>query len=251
MLIRHVVLAGALASVSGASVPATGAFAQQAVERTAPADRVAPPGGQLSATSADAATRAELATPIDAGLAGGGIAPARSIREAQLHGERATARVGTQLSDGVRTAQSSEPLSTPAQGRRQSVVRLGGKDRCDPRAGAGPIATACAHVIETRAADFAKPSPLVLSPEQRLIVDQRLRDAPASAQAAVERIGRNDVDPAAADAQSVASLVIAPATGTRDAEKPASDTGVAPTGALSTALIQAIVEGRTASPTGQ
>jgi len=130
---------------------------------------------------------------------------------AQLSREGKSAGAGPQLYRGKRTAQSADPLSTSAESRPGATVRLEGKDACDPQARTAGR-PACDNVIETRAGEFVRANPLVLSREQRLLVDQRLRDAPATVESATRRFGGNQVDPNAPDAQGIASVVlVAPA----------------------------------------
>src|SRR3546814_10365041 len=66
----------------------------------------------------------------------------------------------------------------PSDGRTGAVTPVTGEDRCDAAKQDKDKARqeACAKVIETRAAEFTRPDPTILSPEQRLLVDQRLRE---------------------------------------------------------------------------
>lgn len=76
------------------------------------------------------------------------------------------------------------------------------------------------------------------------MVDRKLREVPASAASAVERIGRNDVDADARDAQVVASVVLpppaAPVSVTTEVDAALGD---AAQGAAVNAVIQAITTG--------
>jgi len=215
------------------------------------ADVTTPPGGQL--VDDNGAPNRDV-PPLQVAPAGDAATQPRQITSRtprgettpQLNRERRDTRAGAQLYQGRRTAQPSEPLSNPAEGWPQGVVRLSGSDRCDPATpGTAPRAT-CAHAIETRAAEFERKSPLVLSPEQRLLVDQRLREAPSTAEMAVRRIGRNDIDANASDAQSVASLVLGQPSAGQVTAPSAPSSALDPTTATG-ALVQAIIEGTQAA----
>ena len=98
--------------------------------------------------------------------------------------------------------------SSPLDGRFVATDPLGGRDRCDP---VQPEArgAACARVIERRAAQFSAPAPAKLSAEQRLLIDQRLRDLPATIESVTRPATSRLVDADAAEVQSVASVVLA------------------------------------------
>lgn len=233
------------------AAPAHGGAAQR---RQGP-DAAIPPGGQVdhspragrsqavdqvsrrsdrAATSTEPTTRA-ASRPAVTQVA----APAAArVPASQITSVRRDARGAAQLSRGPATAAAPEALSNPAQGRRQSLERLGGRDRCDPQTTADP-ADRCARVIETRSGEFVRADPLVLSPEQRLLVDQRLREAPSGAQSAVQRVGKNEVDPSALDTQGLAALTLQ-----SQGEAPvAPEAEPSTTQAAAAALVQAIVEG--------
>ena len=170
------------------------------------------------------------------------LARRREGRDAapQLTTERAPVTPGTQLYRGSATAQAPTPLSRPSEGRSAPLVRLGGSDRCDPQTGDAAGRAACARVIETRSAEFERADPLILSPEQRLLVDQRSREGSSSVQSTAQRIGRNEIDANTLDAQSIASLTLrtpdTSAPPTREAE-------VTDTQAQINEIVQAIVSG--------
>jgi len=119
----------------------------------------------------------------------------------------AEASPGPQLSSGNRSAAAPAALSSRDEGRPAPVVRLDGHDRCDPANEERPD-IACADAIENRAAEFTRPDPTELTPEQRLLIAQRAQDVLAGADNAAKRIGRNDVDPDDAGAQGLASIVL-------------------------------------------
>lgn len=113
-----------------------------------------------------------------------------------------------QLAPEERSARASEPLSNPGQSRPAGTERLAGRDACDPGRD-GPTPDVCDRPIETRAQQFARPDPTKLSPEQRLLVDQRLRES-ASVLLATRRPADWADMPDNQDAQAVASAVLDP-----------------------------------------
>ena len=137
-----------------------------------------------------------------------------------------------QLAPARRSAAAPEPLSQPADGRDTATPAIAGRDRCDP---AAPAARdpACARVIETRAADYARPA-ATLTPEQRLLVQQQTGEAGPSADA--RRVAAN---PGGASDQAIASVVLRGPPPPRDADKTAGPAD---------AVIDAIVGGATQTP---
>jgi hypothetical protein len=115
----------------------------------------------------------------------------------------------SQVSTAPRNAQPPHPRSTPEEGRTAAVARVEGKDRCDPASPKDKKSAECKHVIETRSAEFAKPSPSELSPEQKLLIDQQLLAREGDLSSATRRLansGDTDNDIAA---MGVASVVLA------------------------------------------
>ena len=157
----------------------------------------------------------------------------------QLTSERRSPRATSQIYKGKKTAQSSEPLSRPADGRTGSVERVEGNDRCDPAAEQKNPSRDCAHVIETRAAEFARPETTPLSPEQRIIVAQQLRERGATAGSAAKLLAIGSIDADDPDAQQVASIVLKPPAEPVKEKKPVDE----PTDAEATAaaIVNAIV----------
>lgn len=120
---------------------------------------------------------------------------------------RSTTETGTaQLAPRDRSAEAAAALSSRGDSRPAATLRLEGRDRCDDAA-AGDLR--CAAVIETRAASYDAPERPTLSPEQRLLVDQRVRVAPAGPLGAAQRLGSNDIDATAPGAQAIASVALA------------------------------------------
>lgn len=157
-------------------------------------------------------------------------------RNEQLTTERRGGRAPEQLNRGGPTAQPSEPLSRPRDGRTGAVTRVVGNDLCNRPQADPALARACARAIETRAAEFAGPDPAALSPEQRLLAEQRVPTSPTSFRNAARRLaGEGDTDTMAG--QGVASLVL----GTdRDVSRPFGAPGPA-LSAEAQALIEVIV----------
>lgn len=124
----------------------------------------------------------------------------------QLTAEPRSTRVERQLSEGG-TAREPTPISRPSDGRTSAVARVEGDDRCDEEAKAARP-DICDRVIETRSAEFARPDPLVLSPEQRLLIDQRLREAPSMRVAGNRRFDPQANDPNRSEDQAIASVAL-------------------------------------------
>ena len=160
----------------------------------------------------------------------------------QLTRERGSGPAAQQLTRGARTAQPSQPLSKPEDGRTGSVERVAGSDRCDPEA-ERPRVAKCAQVIETRAAEFTRRDPAPLSPEQRIIVEQQARERGGSFGDAARRLAANGDDARSLEAQGVASLVLRAPPAEPKPAKPDADP--APSEAM-TAIVNAIVN---AAPT--
>lgn len=208
--------------------------------------RVSPPGGQLRG-AAPAASDQQITAREQAQRPASQL----SVRQdgvragTQLTSERAPVTPGVQLYRGGATAQAPSPLSRPAQGRTVPGSRaIGGSDRCDAATLDAATRAACLRVIETRSAEFERDDPLVLSPEQRLLVDQRLRVGSGTVEGAAQRLGRNDVDASGIEAQSIASLTLRPAdmgqTPAETAQPPVSLDAI-------NAIVDAIVTGANGS----
>src|SRR3546814_19485378 len=94
----------------------------------------------------------------------------------QLTREGKQAGAPVQLYRGGPTAQASEALSRPSDGRTGAVTPVTGEDRCDAAKQDKDKASqeASAKVIETRAAELNRPEPPILVTEQRLLVAQQI-----------------------------------------------------------------------------
>lgn len=159
---------------------ADGALRIEAVPSSLPRDDRTTPPSQISRSGGDS----------------------RPVAQAGVR-DRAT---GTgQLATG-RSAQAAAPLSSTRQSTPAPVVRLTGKDRCDA-ATDGRTPAICADAIETRAAEFQRPNPLTLSPEQRLLVDQRVRAAQGGPGGAARGLA-GEIDENAIESQSIAAMAL-------------------------------------------
>ncbi len=159
---------------------------------------------------------------------------------------RSTPETGTaQLAPRDRSAEAAASLSSRRDSRPAGTVRLEGRDRCDDAAAGDP---ACASVIETRAASYDAPERPTLSPEQRLLVDQRVRTAPDGPLNAAQRLGNNAIDPAAPGDQVIASVALAPTPAPAEEGRPGATLDDVDRQTLD--LIGALVEGLGVTPTG-
>lgn len=77
-----------------------------------------------------------------------------------------------QLAKGKASAEPAPALSSTEQSRPGPRIVIEGEDRCDPSTRQRLPSAACAKVIETRSAEFDR-TPPPLSPEQRLLLEQR------------------------------------------------------------------------------
>lgn len=98
--------------------------------------------------------------------------------------------------------QPPEPLSTPQQGRTAAIDRVSGNDRCDPGEGRDKASKECRKVIENRAAEYRRAPVTELSPEQKLLIDQQLREN------AAEQLAKSGDPSNNNDAMGIAALVL-------------------------------------------
>jgi len=167
----------------------------------------------------------------------------------QLTTEHKSAAGGAQLYHDGPTAQPPAPLSTPAQGKPGGTVRLAGKDRCDPRTGVDAGKPACANVIESRADEFHRPQPPMLTAEQRLLIYERTGEEAPSLRMLVRQVGRNDVDADAPETQGLASVALAPPAAPAKPDKPSDpDAANAVPGQDTGAVVQAIIDTMNTTP---
>ena len=114
----------------------------------------------------------------------------------------------TQLSARTKATQSPQPISKPADGRRAAVDIVEGEDRCDPAREDRSRRRRCADVIENRAAEFSRPAPTELSPEQRLLLDQEMREGALDTRSATRRLATTGQPDNSLEALGVASIAL-------------------------------------------
>jgi hypothetical protein len=188
------------------ALPAFAQLPSDQIEQVGPAGK-----GTMSQISAGG-RNLDVSTPVETRTA---------LEPAQLSSGRQSVPSGTQISpdlpsaqplrqlyQGGRSAQPPEALSTPSQGRMGTVARVDGDDRCDSALPIERRDPACARVIENRASQFSRPERPTLSPEQRIIAERRLREAPPSIEAAARRLAHDPNDTESEGAQAVAAIVL-------------------------------------------
>jgi len=235
----------------------TGVGGATAAQERAPQDRSAVEAQQIEAPSVrnpslvegSAATRrSDRREATDApeqlsSARGGTDAPAQISSSGQSTGAlpqlspRSDRRSTQQLYRGGPTAEPTEALSRPSEGRTAAVSRVEGEDRCDPAEGRQRASSACARVIETRSAEFVR-TESVLSPEQRLLIEQRNQTMMGDQGAARRLAGRAGGNPDDLEDQSIASVALgpgAPAARSQEGEQPAE------LSAETRAMVEAIV----------
>lgn len=157
--------------------------------RTAAVDQAAAAGGQPAVAADQLGPAARQVQP------GQQLAP-RGLK----------ARAGTsQLTSPDKGAEPPQPLTARAEGRNTAVAPVAGKDRCDG-VEAGKLSDICVNVIETRAAEFVRADPTVLSPEQKLLTEQPKATENRSLDLAARRLA-NDGLPLNVIEQGVAATV--------------------------------------------
>jgi len=223
---------GPLIAVASMLLPALPATAQSTSEidqiRSQQSSPAADRSGSAQIVQPEQSRRDPAGTTLQAGPREARPAP---VNQLSTIGERERS---PQLYSGGRTAQPSAPLSTPAEGRNTAVSAVEGDDRCDPRLAAeGPLPAQCSRVIETRSAEFARPAPTPLSPEQRILIENQAQ-AEASAGAIRRLSTRGDAN--AFPDQALASTVLDSAQATPPATAEAEPTMDAATAAIIEAI---------------
>lgn len=94
------------------------------------------------------------------------------IATAQLSGTGETLPPVQLAPPGDRNAQPIPSLTQRSEGRPGAVVRLEGKDRCDPQDADASQREACKQVIELRSSEFSATTAPTLSAEQKLLAQQ-------------------------------------------------------------------------------
>ncbi len=234
---------GLLASLS---VPAAAQEALGQIEQVRTGSYPDTPIEQISSGTREVMTppTTEDRTPPVQQLSSAGEEP---TPPSQLSEAERDATPPTQLYRGGPTAQPPQALSQRSEGRTGAIAPVeGGEDVCDPADEEQAKAEVCKRVIETRSAEFVRPDPTVLSPEQRLIVQQRLREDPTSRTEVTRRLAKEG-DADSLEGLGVASIVLnRPAPPPRDnpddpAENPAIDAAAA-------AILEIIGQGVNVTP---
>lgn len=157
--------------------------------------------------------------------------------ETQLTSKRASRQQPKQLSTDPLDAKGAPAISKPSDGRTAAVELVNGDDRCDPAVPAARQPEACKKVIETRADDYTRPSPTELSPEQKLLIDQQLREQTDGVAEAAQKLAKSGEADDSTESMGIAAIVLrqsAPPPEEPDKQKdPAQD-------AAAQAAIQAI-----------
>jgi hypothetical protein len=154
----------------------------------------------------------QLSSGDDSRQSGTQLAPPGTSREPTSQVARAT-----------RSAQPPESLSTPEQGRTGAIDPVTGHDRCDPANKAQAKTLKCTKVIENRAAQYARPSPTRLSPEQKLLIDRQLQAREESLADATHRLATSGDSDNSLDSMGIASIVLDQGTRPREPEKKEPD----------------------------
>lgn len=162
-----------------------------------------PSGQQLSSSRVDGGTSVQTDGQLSS-LPGTGRTPV-GLTPPQLTRDRRQVRTEDEFHGRGRSVQGTEPLSSPSDGRTSAVARVEGRDRCD-RAQTDSVVI-CARAIETRSGEFAKPQAVALSPEQRLLIVQPLRDGQETIRTASQRLA-GDGQAQTIEEQSVASVAL-------------------------------------------
>lgn len=162
----------------------------------------------------------------------------------QLSGKATSAAPAQQVSTAPRDARPPQPLSRPSDGRTAAVEAVRGEDRCDA-ARTDQNRTQCAEVIENRAAQFSRREAPVLSPEQKLLADQRTRESAADFEQAARRLAKSGETDNSLESLGIASVVLgSPAAPPKKREEPDDPAKSEAT----QAIINAIVSGSGTAP---
>ena len=124
--------------------------------------------------------------------------------EAQLAAPGTSNEQPRQVASRSLDPRAAEPLSTPEEGRTAAVDRVKGHDRCDPADAQKSKTLQCRKIIENRAAQYSRPSPTRLSPEQKLLIDQQLQ---ANEEASRRLATSGEVD-GSLEGMGIASIVL-------------------------------------------
>lgn len=146
---------------------------------------------------------AEVKSPSDASAIQIDAAGPRIVQAAPPVDPDIDRRPLQQVTTGLPTADAAPPLSSTDQSRPEPRTILVGEDRCDPATRDRLPSATCAKVVETRSAEFDR-RPVPLSPEQRLLLEQRTAVATDS-QGAARRLATGE---ATQGDQAIASIAV-------------------------------------------
>ena len=116
------------------------------------------------------------------------------------------------------------------------MERVAGADQCDP-ADPRRSRAKCATVIENRASEFARPNVNELSPEQRLLLEQEIREGALNAQGAARRLAVTGRADASLEAMGVAATALRPAEESR--QEPEANEDIAKAAEIVGAILNA------------
>ena len=216
--------------ISIAFAPASWAIAQPAPDVPPAADRseLVDVGTPAAPRTTDAPT--QISTNAES-----------SPAEAQLTNARASHQDTRQLSTAPRSAQAPEALSRPSEGRTAAIERVEGADRCDPAVAKEKQSNECKKVIESRADEYARRERPELSPEQRLLIDQRWGRGAADVAEATRRLATSGEPDESSESFGIASIVLQQSQPAQEPEKKAEDPA-------DNAAVQAIIQLVTQTP---
>jgi hypothetical protein len=164
--------------------------------------------------------------PVDRTLTAEEPAAPAAARLPQLSAQGQSPRQ-TQISNpGGAPDESAAAVSSTAQSRPQGVARLGGRDRCDPQL-AAVERERCQRILELRAQEFNAPAPPELSPEQKLLAEQRTDDEGSAGRSTVTRLrlaSRDDPDANLQSNQELAALYLGKQAPPAQPQSPAEPT---------------------------
>jgi hypothetical protein len=148
--------------------------------------------------------------PVERNLTADAPAAPAAARLPQLSAEGQSPQQAQISRPGAAPDESAAAISSTAQSRPQAVARLEGRDRCDPQLGEAERER-CRRILELRAQEFNAPAPPELSPEQKLLAEQRSDDEAAAGRSTVTRLrlaSRDDPDANLQSNQELAALYL-------------------------------------------
>ena len=128
-----------------------------------------------------------------------------------------------------------------SEGRTAAIERVEGADRCDPAVAKEKQSDECKKVIESRADEYARRERPELSPEQRLLIDQRWGRGAADVAEATRRLATSGEPDESSESFGIASIVLQQSQPAQEPEKKAEDSA-------DNAAVQAIIQLVTQTP---